>query len=1569
MRNRYHDFGRIILTLAFCILFPAFYLSAQNAAATPEQISAVKNVLGESFKSKYFTLENLQVIPEDGDLAASGDVTFFDKAGVQLKSILSGTNQIKSIEANFPEGTSFNPLQMLDKIISPQTLKAALPDAILEMEGIAINRFTISMAEGSNSMESFEAALSSDALDILEFGGLDLQNIQMLLMVTEADDKKVPSGQVSGGVDFGGQIINLSATISKDKEAIAFKGSHPNELKLGRLLEIVGGSELKQEFGKLAPAPMLDLFQIPAFEFELFPQTKTFSLSTSNTTGEQSIDVEKENGKFKFSFNYTPNVDFQFTEIDPGLSFIDDANIFEDLKIGITNVPKQGGPKVKGSTPGLEITAGLKPNDLLKKIFALDPQYQNVFPDILIFGSIDGSLNTTLAADLEFDFNLGDGWKIEKAGVFFDYKMGARSPMLGINGSMIIPMDGTLLRFGLGMFGEPASASIGGRIDLESVDDNGDITEWQEPFGIPFVSLTNLGGALAISGTTVLDRVEMRSGLKLGKIPSGQMDRRIRGQADITLDVDVTQTRIQSKVVNLNFLRIIQAFTDGMDIPGEVAKFLNTGIDTAYIDINPAGKSIAIKGDAVFMSLIEGTIDVTAGVSGFQAKGGLKPIRLAPGGFELFSLTAKDDPNTGPNFEVALNEDPGINFTGQMKILGINVVGSEFMIDKNGFMAEAKTGNEVLGTTLTLKGRNFFSTASMRVEAEIRMGVISALKDALIEFIDDQVGVVAAEIANTIIPELSIEKIKLSGGLDKFQTGMKAEVIFIAGIFGEREEFDVEVELNVDLSNPASYASAIPSLAGAIGLELIENFGDLAGMVFTGASKLAEKAFVAVGEGFIALAGEVGKAWEAIGLPPIEDPFTDKMYDKPVNGPALSVVPPGYRHFAITLDKIVVNSPDENNGDDVFGGILVESPLEYTFWAPKTNRNIFGRSEFEEIGNKCSGCDNGSTVWVSNTKHLYIKHNTSAWVQLKQELWEEDDWPDSDDHMTGQPDKVYLYNLSPSEGTYKHSFTVRDPESSPGRGIWTVHYTIKADPLITGEVLVANVKAGDRQALERNLRFGGDLKQKNNDVIFAAVKNRDRNMLGMLDVYDIKANVNELREAAVDTTTAYDPEFVYQVLKMLNPNQKPMAMDVDLAIKNGAAWLADTMVMTGATVNHDNLVNALNANVYGLAGNIMRKGVKPLGSDLDNALDKKDPKAMEVLLIFDVPVNSKHLTKAIEIQQWKMAEELLERTDPDQETFKKCAESNNTEMFRQLCYKGVVITDIQPARTAVDKKNTDILTLCLENGIMANDIVEYAVKANDKASVITCMYYGADENIALTASVNANYLEIAEMLLEVYGAVPVGLVATAVGNGNKELVKKLIEFGDVPESGMTPAVEYANLPILTMLVEEFGTNASDQSYIVRAVEFTRNGSHTKIAAYLLSKGADPNNYRENGTGNTLLHLASQRKRTRSPELRKAVREVTGKFARKKVNRDYSMAKILIENGADINAVNNQGWTALHTAVKPARNQKSRDLVRLMVEKGADINACTKNKERVLKIARGCKVKKYLKKAGAGKTGC
>ena len=60
-----------------------------------------------------------------------------------------------------------------------------------------------------------------------------------------------------------------------------------------------------------------------------------------------------------------------------------------------------------------------------------------------------------------------------------------------------------------------------------------------------------------------------------------------------------------------------------------------------------------------------------------------------------------------------------------------------------------------------------------------------------------------------------------------------------------------------------------------------------------------------------------------------------------------------------------------------------------------------------------------------------------------------------------------------------------------------------------------------------------------------------------------------------------------------------------------------------------------------------------------------------------------------------------------------------------------------------------------------------------------------------------------------------------------------------------------------------------------------------------------------------------------------------------------MVRLLVEKGADVNAINYEGETALMIAVDAGDNP---EVVKLLLEKGADVNARTKEGETALMIA-------------------
>ena len=150
----------------------------------------------------------------------------------------------------------------------------------------------------------------------------------------------------------------------------------------------------------------------------------------------------------------------------------------------------------------------------------------------------------------------------------------------------------------------------------------------------------------------------------------------------------------------------------------------------------------------------------------------------------------------------------------------------------------------------------------------------------------------------------------------------------------------------------------------------------------------------------------------------------------------------------------------------------------------------------------------------------------------------------------------------------------------------------------------------------------------------------------------------------------------------------------------------------------------------------------------------------------------------------------------------------------------------------------------------------------------------------------------------------------AIKNGQVDKMRRLIKRGaelnsqnELGQSPLSWAIDKNQIEIVRVLLTEYNLNSK---MINNALFDAVYLGDIDIAKLLIENGADINTQKE--FSDTPLH--------------KAVRE-----------KNFDLVKLLIEYGADVNMQNHLGDTPLHRAVESARV----DLVKLLIENGADVN--------------------------------
>ncbi|OXU26501.1 hypothetical protein TSAR_000955 [Trichomalopsis sarcophagae] len=194
----------------------------------------------------------------------------------------------------------------------------------------------------------------------------------------------------------------------------------------------------------------------------------------------------------------------------------------------------------------------------------------------------------------------------------------------------------------------------------------------------------------------------------------------------------------------------------------------------------------------------------------------------------------------------------------------------------------------------------------------------------------------------------------------------------------------------------------------------------------------------------------------------------------------------------------------------------------------------------------------------------------------------------------------------------------------------------------------------------------------------------------------------------------------------------------------------------------------------------------------------------------------------------------------------------------------------------------------------------------------------------------------------------------AIKSQNLEVIKLLLQANAVVPASLIPSFDDANKEIIKLLlahtVDIEKTDSNGMTYLHLAVK----NNFPDIVELLLSKGS--NIYAKTVLKLTAMHIACQEKNITMILLNRHMNLFPVKNGEKEtalhfaVNfEDLSIVKLLVQEGACINASNKFGLTALHLAIL----KKKLDIVQYLIKSGADVNFATNDKRVPLHMAAEC----------------
>ena len=454
--------------------------------------------------------------------------------------------------------------------------------------------------------------------------------------------------------------------------------------------------------------------------------------------------------------------------------------------------------------------------------------------------------------------------------------------------------------------------------------------------------------------------------------------------------------------------------------------------------------------------------------------------------------------------------------------------------------------------------------------------------------------------------------------------------------------------------------------------------------------------------------------------------------------------------------------------------------------------------------------------------------------------------------------------------------------------------------------------------------------------------------------------------------------------------------------------IADVMISSGFDANYAISSSAKN-NVTDLVYTAMQAG-----GNADIALKYAVKKRDNELLLEAIDKYSANPTTgiklAIDSKNISMITTLLDKGADANKEFSNVAISGNTQILKLLIDKDADINlGVVPAAEAkknnvvkllleagadankvlpilVSQGNTELTNLAITSGASGKDpkLIQSAARKGYDEIVVILLKAGADANKVLPIVIAQGNKELTTLAITSGAkAEDPKLIHSATINGFNDIVLLLIEAGANPNDGVKLAVANNKPTILKTLVEA-NAKVDDKNLLIASVKH----NNTILTGILLKNGADPQDalnpaVKSNAhkvlkqlitagvevTEQSLLNHSVAKNYTQCAILlineNLEANSITSGYTLLHIavkNKNYTLVKALLDAKADANAVS-QGDAPLHLAV---RNRREVSIVDALIKSGADVNAKDSKGKKVLRIAKGSKIKRLLKNNGGVK---